>query len=273
MEKEIYISDIFRILWKERYLIICIFMIALLAACVVSFVIMSPTYKASCIVALGNYGDPIYTSQDLAASIMLSDEYLLDVIEQLSFEVPQDEFRAFQKGIDIAPVGGSSNLLYISAERENGRECMEIVATIVGLFVERSEDSYNKYTKILYDDLASTQERLNFVERDLSQTHEALVELSNAPGDPMSENELRVSRTLDLLNSQESRRSSLLDHELALQTQLTLLRHQEVIQEAREPVAPIESKRLLIVAIAGMLGLMIGILVAFLREGLRKPVG
>jgi len=89
----------------------------------------------------------------------------------------------------------------------------------------------------------------------------------------MSENELRVSRTLDLLNSQESRRSSLLDHELALQTQLTLLRHQEVIQEAREPVAPIESKRLLIVAIAGMLGLMIGILVAFLREGLRKPVG
>lgn len=272
MEDELYLRDIFRILWRGRYLIIGIFIIAVLAAGVISFAIMSPIYKASCIVALGNYGDPIYTSQDLAATVMLSDEYLLDVIEQLNFDVPPDEFRRFKNGIKIAPVQESSNLLAISAERENGQECVEIVETIVGLFVERSEDNYNKYTKLLYDDLASTQERLEFVETDLSQTREAFVELSNAPGDPMSENELRVSRTLDLLNSQESRRSSLLDHELDLQKQLTLLTHLEVVQAVRAPVAPLKSQKVLMVAVAGMLGLMVGVLAAFLRVGLRRPV-
>ena len=272
MEDEIYLSDIFRVLWKSRYMIIGIFAIFVLVAGVVSFAVMSPSYRSSAIVALGNYGDPIYTSQDFATSIMLSDEYLLDIIEQLSFEVPPDDFRAFQDSIDVAPVEGSSNLLFISAEREDAQECVEIVETIVGLFVERCEDSYNKYVKLLYEDLASTQERLKVVETDSSQTREAVVELSNAPGNPMSENELRVSRTLDLLNSQESRRSSLLDHELALQKQLTLLRQLEVIQEAREPVAPIKSKRALLVGIAGILGLMVGVLAAFLWEGLRRAV-
>lgn len=272
MEDEIDLRDILRILWKGRYLIIGIFVIAVLAAGIINFALTTPAYKASCIVALGNYGDPIYTSQDLAASIMLSDEYLLDVIERLTFEVPPEGFRAFQNGIDVAPVEDSSDLLVISAERENGQESVEIVKAMVELFVERNKDSYNKHNKVLYDDLASTRERLEAIEMDLSQTREALEELSNAPGDPMSDNEIRVTRTLDLLNSQESKRSSLLDHELDLQKQLTLLRHLEVIQEVREPVSSVKSKTLQMGGVAGIVGLMIGIFAAFIREGLRGPV-
>jgi len=91
-------------------------------------------------------------------------------------------------------------------------------------------------------------------------------------GTPTMDIELRISRTLDYLQSGESRRSTLLDRELELEKQLTLLRHLEVIQETREPVAPIESKKVVIVAVAGMLGLMVGVLAVFLREGLRRPV-
>ena len=273
MEDEIYLSDIFRVLWKNRYMIIGIFAIFVLVAGVVSFAVMSPSYRSSAIVALGNYGDPIYTSQDSAMAIMESDEYMLDVIDELDFEVPPGEFRALKGGIEIEPVEGSSSLLMISAVRKEKQEGKEIVDTMIRLFGERSENSYNRQQKILSDSLASTEMRLETTELDLGQTREVLMEIIEyGSGTPTMDIELRISRTLDYLQSGESRRSTLLDRELELEKQLTLLRHLEVVQETREPVAPIESKRVVIVAVAGMLGLMVGILAAFVREGLRRPV-
>ncbi len=273
MEDEIYLSDIFRVLWKNRYMIIGIFAIFVLVAGVVSFAVMSPSYRSSAIVALGNYGEPIYTSQDSAMAIMESDEYMLDVIDQLDFEVPPEEFRSLKEGIEIEPVKGSSSLLMISAVRKEKQEGKEIVDTMIRLFGERSENSYNRQQKILSDSLASTEMRLETTELDLGQTREVLMEIIEyGSGTPTMDIELRISRTLDYLQSGESRRSTLLDRELELEKQLTLLRHLEVIQETREPVAPIESKRVVIVAVAGMLGLMVGILAAFVREGLRRPV-
>ncbi len=273
MEDEIYLSDIFRVLWKNRYMIIGIFAIFVLVAGVVSFAVMSPSYRSSAIVALGNYGDPIYTSQDSAMAIMESDEYMLDVIDQLDFDVPPEEFRALKEGIEIEPVEGSSSLLMISAVRKEKQEGKEIVDTMIRLFGERSENSYNRQQKILSDSLASTEMRLETTELDLGQTREVLMEIIEyGSGTPTMDIELRISRTLDYLQSGESRRSTLLDRELELEKQLTLLRHLEVVQETREPVAPIESKRVVIVAVAGMLGLMVGILAAFVREGLRRPV-
>jgi capsular polysaccharide biosynthesis protein len=273
MEDEIYLSDIFRVLWKNRYMIIGIFAIFVLVAGVVSFAVMSPSYRSSAIVALGNYGDPIYTSQDSAMAIMESDEYMLDVIDQLDFDVPPEEFRALKEGIEIEPVEGSSSLLMISAVRKEKQEGKEIVDTMIRLFGERSENSYNRQQKILSDSLASTEMRLETTELDLGQTREVLMEIIEyGSGTPTMDIELRISRTLDYLQSGESRRSTLLDRELELEKQLTLLRHLEVIQETREPVAPIESKKVVIVAVAGMLGLMVGVLAVFLREGLRRPV-
>jgi uncharacterized protein involved in exopolysaccharide biosynthesis len=69
----------------------------------------------------------------------------------------------------------------------------------------------------------------------------------------------------------ESRRSALLDRVLDLQKQLELLKHLEVISPPGEPVSPIWPRKTLIVGIGGMLGLMVGILAAFLREELGRP--
>jgi capsular polysaccharide biosynthesis protein len=272
MEDEIYLSDIFRVLWKNRYMIIGIFAIFVLVAGVVSFAVMSPSYRSSAIVALGNYGEPIYTSQDSAMAIMESDEYMLDVIDQLDFEVPPEEFRSLKEGIEIEPVEGSSSLIVISAETKEKQEGKEIVETIVQLFSQMSEESYNRQQKILSDSLANIKMRLETTELDLGQTREVLRSIEDLPMTSTSDKELRISRTLEYLQGGESRRSTLLDRELELEKQLTLLRHLDVVQETREPIAPIESKKVLMIAVAGMLGLMVGVLAAFMRERLRRPV-
>jgi capsular polysaccharide biosynthesis protein len=230
---------------------------------------LPPTYRASSIVALGNFDDTIYTSQDSARAIMLSDEYLLDVIDQLSFDVPQKKFWDFKDSIKISAVKGS-NLLVISAESKKKQEAKEIVETMIGHFANISKESYDKHYNIISGNLANIQERLEPAEKDAQQTRNVLLNMGNTTAMTSTGDELEVLRSLDTLNSIESRRSNLLDREIDLKNKLVLFSNLEVIQGTKEPVSP-RSERILILTIAGMLGLMVGVLAAFLRQSLKKP--
>lgn len=268
MDDEIDLRDIVHVFWKSRFLIGGTFLVAILAATAISFA-LPLVYEVSSIVALGNFGDPIYTTQGSAQEIMLSDGFLLDVAKPLN--ISSSEFKSFKSSIKIEPVKGSDNLLVISVETQDRQEGMKIIENIIKLFVNRSEESYSRQRKILLDQLASAQMRLMDVGNDTNQTRGVLKDLREAQGPSSEENELRFSRTLEYLNGEETRRSTLLDSYLSLQKQLYLLKNTEVVQEAREPVTPIKPQRTLVIAIAGMLGLMMGILAAFLREGIKKP--
>lgn len=267
MEDEIDLRDIINVLWKSRLLIIGIFMISVLVAGTISFAI-PPVYKVSAIIELGNFGDPTYTGQAPAKSIMLSDSFLLEVFEQLYPKMPidKDKFGAFKDSIKIGNVGGTDNLLQISVETPNTQEGVALVNEIAGHYVNLSEDSYNERKKILSHQLVITQGMLVVLEKDINQTRGALMNIGNS-----QDGELRSSNILGYLQNEESRHSSLLDRESDLQKQLTLFKHCEIIQAVKEPVSPIWPKKTLIIAIAGMLSLMIGVFAAFIRVGLRRP--
>lgn len=270
MEDEIDLRDIFRVLWKRRLLIIGVFVVAVLVAGAISFA-MPPAYKISSIIEMGNFADPVYTSQAAAKSIMLSDEFLLEVFEQISLNATVGEFSAFKGSVIVEPVKGSDRLIEISIETPKRQEGLKAVEKIVWLYANRSEDRYNEQKKILLDQLAVAQERLDVTDMEINQTREALTGIQDSSGSSEVQGEMQFSRTLDRLNSMETQRITMIDHSQDLQKQLVLLRHLDVIQPAREPVSPIGPRKALIVAIAGMLGLMVGIFAAFLREALGRP--
>jgi len=106
---------------------------------------------------------------------------------------------------------------------------------------------------------------------EINQTREALKEIEERSGSSAVQAEMRFSRTLDILNGKESQRSALLDRRMELQKQLLLIRNLEIVQPARKPISPVGPRKAMIIAIAGMVGLMAGLLGAFLREGLTRP--
>jgi uncharacterized protein involved in exopolysaccharide biosynthesis len=142
---------------------------------------------------------------------------------------------------------------------------------MIRLYANRSEASYNKQKKILADQLAVTLERLDVIDLEINQTQEALQGIQETTGSSAVQGEMQFSRTLDRLNGMQTQRSALIDRSLDLQKQLVLIRNLEVVQPAREPVSPIWPRKAMIVAIGGILGLMVGIFAAFLREGLGRP--
>lgn len=269
MDDEIDLREIFRVIWKRRLLIIGVFVLAVLIAGVISFT-MPSVYRVSSIVAIGNFEDPVYTSQASAKGIMLSEQFLLKVFRQLPNTTISD-FNAFKGSVSVESVKDSDRLIEISVEtpdRQGGREAVE---KIVLLYANRSEDSYNRYKKILSDQLATTQERLDILDMDINQTREALQYTQNASGSSAMQEELSFSRALDRLSGMEAQRSALIDKSLDLQKQLDLLRHLEVVSPAGEPVSPVGPRRVLMVAIAGMLGMMVGILAALILESCGRP--
>lgn len=266
MEDEIDLRDIFRILWKRRHLIISVFMIAVLMAGVISFT-MPSIYRVSSIVAMGNFEDPVYTTQASAKGIMLSDQFLMDVLQQLPNSTMSD-FRKFKGSIKVESVKESDRLIEISVETPDKREGKIAVEKMVLRYSNISADSFNRYKKALSDHLAANQNRLDILDMDINITRKELQHAEGGSDSSALQAEISFSRAMDRVNSMEAQRSALMDRSLDLQKQLDLLRHLEVISPAEEPVSPIGPRRVLMVAIAGMLGLMVAIFAAFLLEGL-----
>lgn len=265
MEDEIDLRDIIRVLWKRRRLIIGIFMAAVLVAGVISLS-MPSVYRISSIFTGGNFDDPVYTSQASIKNIMLSDEFVQGVFEQIRPNATESEFQSFKNSIDVEPMKGSDRLVEISVETKNKQEGIKIVEMMIQHYANRSEDSYNRQKEILSDQLDDTMRRLDAIDREMNQTQElfpGMPELSISSG---VEGDLQFSRALYRLESMQTRRSALIDRRLELQKQLVMIRNLEVVLPATEPISPIGPRKVLIVAVAGMLGLMVGIFAAFLRE-------
>lgn len=264
MEEELELRDLILILWKRRKLILGIFLLAVLAAAAVSFAI-PPTYEVSTIIALGVFPDPTYTSQASAREILLSDELLLKVVSDLKLDVPREKFRSFKQTIKVEPVN-DTNFLKISIQTTNRSEGKAIVEKMVELFKERSSASYQQYRQLLAGQLDAVRTRLSSVEADIKKTREVLSAIESTTGISSVEKDLRRSRTLEYLQSEESQRIELLDRYLALQKEINELKNVQVIRGAREPVYPVKPNKKLNVALAGMLGLMSGIFMAFILE-------
>ncbi|MDQ0285563.1 uncharacterized protein involved in exopolysaccharide biosynthesis [Desulfofundulus luciae] len=264
LEEELDLRDLILILWKRRRLILGIFITAVFAAAAISFII-PPTYEVSTIIALGVFPDPTYTSQASAREILLSDELLLTVIKDLKLNVPREKFRSFKETIKIESIK-DTNFLKISVQTQNRAEGKAIVEKMVELFKERSEPSYQQHRQLLANQLNSVRTRLYAIETDIKKTREVLNAIESASGISPVEKDLRRSRTLEYLQSEESQRIELLDRYLALQKEINELKNVQVIRGAREPVYPVKPNKKLNVALAGMLGLMSGIFMAFILE-------
>ena len=271
MEDEIDLRDIFGVLWKRRLLIVGTFIIAVLLAGVISFAV-PPVYKVSSIIAIGYFDDPAYTSQASMKNVMLNDEFLLEVFEAISPNGTSSDFRTFKDDVEVEPVKDSDRLVEISIETKKRKEGLKAVETMIERYSRLSQNSYNKQKKILEDQLADTVQRIEVVNLEINQTREALQDMEETSGSSAAvQAEMRFSRTLDILNGKESQRSALMDRRMELDKQLLLIRNLEIVQPAREPISPIWPRKALIVAIAGVIGLMAGVMAAFLREGLARP--
>ena len=185
--------------------------------------------------------------------------------------MPYTNFNELKGRIDVTPIKDTENLLTISVETKDRHEGMHVVNEIIHLYSERCKPSYNRTTKIRLDQMVSTNEQLVILRNDINQSRKVLENLGGRYGQfdsaqLQAENELRISRTLDYLNDQETRHAAILERYLGLKKEFELSRLLDVVQPAKEPTSPKNQHNSVIVTVAGILGIIVDILAAFIRN-------
>jgi len=267
-DDEIDLRDLVLVLWRYRWMITGVFLLAVAAAAAISF-LLPPVYKVSTTIALGQFNSPVYTNATAAKEVLQSDDLLWKVVQELKLDVPREKFRAFKEDIEVTPVK-DTNMLQISVMTTDRAEGKAIVEKMVELFKEDCRPDYEKNRDLLANQLATVQRRLVEVDKSIAKTNEDLAAVETMTGLSRVDRDFRRSQVLETLRTFEEQRIALLDRYLQLQKDFDSLREVQVIRSAREPVYPEKPKKKLNVAVAGVLGLMLGVFGAFVLDYFRR---
>ncbi len=168
-EDEIDLREYIGILWKWRIFIVCIVLLSMQVAALVSFFVLKPVYEAS---------TQILTSKDSVPNEVIKSPYFLaKVIEELG--LPNEEAYtpfALVKSISVQS-GKSADLTIIKIEDQDPKRASDIVNTVARLYTdfvrEKNSESMTTTLVFLREQRESTQESLDEAQRELDEVRQA----------------------------------------------------------------------------------------------------
>ncbi len=253
-EDEIDLRDLILVLWNWRKLILVIFLVSLLIGTVFSFAV-SPVYQVQAKVSLGNLSDKSGTqpliSPEVAKEILLSSGFKEDALDEASSKV---------QGLQVTPVSGT-NILVISLETNNPEQGEVILNKITDCFIEQVSVEFEQQQNLIDSELKRIEAEIAEVNSNIKLNRELLKNISTS--EMSNAVEVQQVRLLDTLASFSNQREGLMDKKLKLEQELESNKDAEVIEQAAASSSPVRPRKKLNIALAGVIGLMIGVFAAF----------
>lgn len=268
VDDEIDLRELMETLWRHRWLITAVFAVAVLTAGIISFT-MAPVYQVHATISPGRYDAPIYTSPGPIREVILSDDFMLGVVEDLNLDIPREEFGAFKDAIGVEPVP-DTDMFRITVETTDRAEGRAVLEQIFENFLERSRPHLERQRDLVTGQLETLQETLAQVDDNIDLADKLLAQIEAGGGAGTLAQDFRRSQLLESRATFEQQRLDLLDRCLGLQRELNVLEGPQVIQSPQEPLHPIKPNQKLNMTLAGVLGLMVGVFLAFGVEFWRR---
>lgn len=265
---EIDLRDIIIVIWRRRKTILSIFLVTVIAATAFAF-LQKPEYKMSSTISLGNYNSNIYRNPAGAKEVLLSDNVLMEVIKQLNLDVKPTEYRDFKKQISVDVVKDTS-FVQISVQETDRELGKKIIEEMIAIYTELSLKDYSNHEKLITQQLATVNKQIKEKEEELSLAKQFITTLEKDPGIDETKKEIRTNEVYNYLREIDNQRITLLDRYLSLQKEKDALEHVKVINPVRIPQYPVAPQKKLIVAIAMVLGLMMGLFIAFIQDYFKR---
>jgi len=278
-EEEIDLREYINVLLKRKGIIILIFLIAVITAAIVSYFVLSPVYQSSTVfsVALMDNRPPTTIVAQIennvpiikiheALEVMNSNFILDEVIKRSGIDISSNQLRARMEVENLK----NTNFIKISVKADSPEIAKELTENIVKVFIEKNQNKYTEKIKLI-------KERIKISEQEISEFEKSIREIENAmkkitASKDLSEAE-RYFQTSLLLNSSSNERRLYNDLKYQINTLRERLNNCEdfkIINYAQLPTAPIKPNKKLNILIAGVLGLFVGIFVAFFLEFWQK---
>lgn len=258
---EISLSEIIATLWKYKWLIIIIPIIAAIIAYFGSKMI-TPTYESTTKLYLGNFGNEMYTTSEGAQEVILSKDLLDPIMRDLNLDYERTS--DFRRIISVNSLPAS--MIEIKVSYRDPEVAQAIAQEVVEAFIAKAEPSYLEKLQVVEDLYEKTLLNYERTVESLNRNKEALTAIEMNSGLSNTEKDITRVRLLDYINNDEDRISDIEVQLQEQQLQLLEIHKAEVFEHASLPISPVSPKPLLNTAIAIVVGIMLAFGLAFIIE-------
>jgi capsular polysaccharide biosynthesis protein len=274
-EEEIDLREYINVLLKRKGIIILIFLIAVFTAALVSYFVLSPIYQSSVSFQVSTeltkqkyYPTPSTNPYISDIIILLSNDSILkEAAGRINLSYDLNEMKRKIKSTNIK----DTNIITLTVEDENSKIAMDLADSIIGVFLEKNQSIYDEKRKIAEENLRIYVEQLDDIEKNITEIEKTKLKIiANSQDISDVEKHLQTSLLLNSLATERNSYNFLISKISSIKEDLMNYKGFKIIDSASEPTAPIKPNKKLNISIAGVLGLFVGVFVAFFLEFWQK---
>ncbi len=274
-EEEIDLREYINVLIKRKGVIILIFLIAVITAALVSYFVLTPIYQSSISFLVNRelvrqqYYYPASSVNPYISDILIlltRDLILKEAVEKINLDYKYGEIREKVEANNIE----DTNIITLTVEDKDPKIAKDLANYIVKIFIEKNQFKYDEKRKIAEENLKIYKEQLDDVERNIIEIEKMKQKVAISAGVPDVEKHFQTSLLLNSLVTERNTRNFLISKVSSIKEDLMNYQAFKIIEPAVEPISPIKPNKELNILIAGVLGLFVGIFVAFFLEFWQK---
>ncbi|GAG56162.1 unnamed protein product [marine sediment metagenome] len=265
-EEEIDLREYINVLLKRKGIIILIFLIAVITAALVSYFAISPVYQASTVFSVAKIDGRAVINITESLEIIKSNIVLDEVINRMGLE---ETAKQLSSQITIESLKGT-NFIKISVVADSPERSKNLVENIAEVFIEQNQSEYQEKVKLIEDRLKIIEEQIAEFEKNIQEIEKTKKKIAASEGLSEGERQFQTSLLLSSSVTERSLYNNLTNQANSLKTSLKSCEDFKIINYTQLPDAPIKPNKKLNILIAGVLGLFVGIFVAFFLEFWQK---
>lgn len=241
--------DYIRVIFKRKRLIITGFIIAVVVAAVVSF-LLPPVYQSLAVLEIGRIDENLISSVESTSEMLKAPSIQRGMVEKLNIKPEASELTG---KIDIRGKG-KSNLVIVTARANKPQIAKEIANYLAKTALLRDKEKYLEVKNVVESYVGKLEKAIAKTERKIQGKEERISQI-----DASSEAGVRELRVhLEAISSLEERIDDLQGKVEESRFKIsTTMRPTRIIRPARESEYPIAPRKKVNVVIAGLLALFI----------------
>jgi len=261
-EEEIDLRELINVLLKRKWLIIGIFLIAVITAAIISYFVLPQTYSSSATFMIAQInGTPVYEASDIESKIK-SDNIIQKVIDGLNLDTSTG---SVMNSIKIENTD-RSKYIKITSQSDSSEKARDIVLSVIDQFIEENQEYYLERIRVLEEE-KELLERQVAMERDKVDEAEKLrLDIIDSEGLSLTEKQIQINLLLNYSTEIREHYNDLVEQLYTLEDHIINSNNFEIINYPSINDKPIKPNKKLNIAIAGVLGLFMGIFIAFFAE-------
>lgn len=259
IEDEIDLRDYIKVMLRRKKVILAVFFICVITATIISFLVPR-VYESSSIIQIGKINELLMKKEE-AREILLTQDFLKPIIKKLNLDIEADKLK---KNINVENIK-NTNFLKINVQYPCAKMAAKINAAIANSFISKGQAIYQRRVSLINDRLKEIEREIKSTEEAMRKVQNLIIKLSKSNA-PQEEKSLGIIILQTTLSNYERQLTLLRNKKNNIEVLLAKSKDFKIVEKAITSRYPIKPKKKLNVAIASVLGLMLGVFIAFFQE-------